>query len=77
MKQREMYESPNRLTWDNVLAILREDEGQGYTNGEIAELLQADYQRVCGLTRVMFESGAVSRVHSGRLTGVTFYFLPV
>jgi hypothetical protein len=77
MKKREMHESPNGLTWDNILAILREDGGQGYTNGELAELLNADYQRVSSLTRVMFESGALSRVHSGRMTGVTYYFLPV
>lgn len=77
MKKREMYETPNNLTWDNVLAILREDDGQGFTNSELAEALQADYQRVCALTRVMFEAGALSRVHSGRMTGVTFFFLPV
>lgn len=76
MKQREMCESPNRLTWDNVLAILREDIGQGYTNGELAEMLHAPYQRVCSLTRVMFESGSLSRMHPGRATGVTFYYLP-
>lgn len=77
MKQREMCETPNRLTWDNVLAVLREDALQGYTNGELAEVLGADYQRVSALTRVMYEAGALSRVHSGRLTGVTYFFLPI
>ena len=77
MKKREMFEKPNNLTWDNVLAVLREDEMQGYTNGELAELLGADYQRTSSLTRVMFESGSLSRVHSGRMTGVTYYFLPL
>jgi len=77
MKQREMTEYRSPLSWTAVLDVLTENGNQGMTNKEIANVLDTDYARVRGLTLVMWEHGALSRVHVGDTGGATFYFLPV
>ncbi|WP_423396071.1 hypothetical protein [Burkholderia sp. LMG 21824] len=77
MKQREMIDEPSPLSWDAVLELLTENGNQGMTNKEIANVLDTDYTRVRGLTLVMWEHGALSRVHVGETGGTTFYFLPI
>ncbi|RBB38871.1 hypothetical protein DPV79_15945 [Burkholderia reimsis] len=77
MKQREMVEYRSPLSWTRVIDVLTENGNQGMTNKEIANVLDTDYARVRGLTLVMWEHGALSRVHVGETGGATFYFLPI
>lgn len=77
MKPKEMVDVPSRLSWQGVLDVLRENGNEGMSNKEIAEALDADYARVRALTIVMWEGGALSRVHVGDVAGATFYFLPL
>ncbi|MFG7180721.1 hypothetical protein ACGYQ5_14430 [Burkholderia pseudomallei] len=77
MKRKEMAESPSRLTWDGVIELLRANGDEGMSNKEIAETFETDYARVRGLTLVMFEAGALSRVQIGDVGGAAFFFLPV
>lgn len=77
MKQKEMIEVPSRLTWESVIELLRASGDEGMSNKEIAEALDVDYSRARSLTFVMWEAGALSRVHIGETAGATFYFLPV
>lgn len=77
MKRREMIEVPSVLSWTAVIELLRENGDEGMTNKEIADALESDYQRVRSLTFVMWENGALSRVHVGETGGTTFYFLPL
>lgn len=77
MKRREMIEVPSVLSWTAVIELLRKNGDEGMTNKEIADALDSDYQRVRSLTFVMWEHGALSRVHVGETGGTTFYFLPL
>lgn len=77
MKPREMTEMPSRLSWDAVLELMRGSGDEGFSNKEIASALDVEYGRARNLTSIMWENGALSRVHIGEVAGATFYFLPM
>jgi hypothetical protein len=74
MKQKEFAEQPHSLTWDNVLAFLREAAPHGCATREFEERFGATYQQTRGLLQVMFDAGAVARVQTGKTAGLVLYF---
>lgn len=77
MRNREMTEVVSRLTWDNIRALLAEHAPDGFTNQEIADVLESEYRDTAALTRCMFMAGALSKLTVGKAAGTAFYFLPV
>lgn len=77
MKKREMCEEVSPLSWAAIIELLEKNQPDGYTNQELADHFGVEYARVSGLTRVMYENGALSKMQIGRTAGITFYFLPV
>lgn len=74
MKQIEMVEKAHSLTWDNVLAFLREASPHGCTTREFESQFGATYQQTRGLLQCMFDAGAVGRVVTGKTAGLVLYF---
>jgi hypothetical protein len=74
MKQIEMAATPHSLTWDNVLAFLREASPHGCATREFEERFGATYQQTRGLLQCMFDAGAVGRVQTGKTAGLVLYF---
>lgn len=77
MKAKEMAVLASGLTWDNVTAFIRNGAPDGFSNDEIGEALNAPYDRVSSLTKLMYEAGALARVQTGKTGGATFYYMPL
>lgn len=74
MKQIEYVETPHRLTWDNVMAALREALPHGVTVRECVDTFGAEPMQTRVLMQTMFDSGCIGRVKISGVNGPVTYF---